>query len=137
MPEVIHIEVVVQLPRSRLWTLYNLPEHIVNWNFASDDWRCPNAENDLQVGGKLSYRMEALDGSFGFDFEAIYDEVSPETRVAYTLLDGRKVDTRFEELDGATRVSTSFEAETENPADMQRAGWQAILNNFKRYAEST
>ena len=136
MSEVIHIEATVRLPRSRVWTLYNAPEHIVNWNFASDDWRCPSAESDFRVGGKLNYRMEAKDGSFGFDFEAIYDEVAPETRVAYTLLDGRKVATSFEDLDGATCVSTSFEEETEHSAEMQRAGWQAILNNFKRYAES-
>ena len=136
MTQRIAIEAVVNRCRSDVWRLFNKPEHITNWNFASDDWLCPRAENDLRAGGRLCYRMEAKDGSFGFDFEAIYDEVVHEVRIAYTLTDGRKVATTFEDLGESTRVSTVFEAEAQNAADMQRMGWQAILDNFKRYAES-
>ena len=136
MSEKIVVECLVNRPRQAVWNCYNQPEHIVNWNYASDDWCCPSAEVDLRAGGRLCSRMEAKDGSFGFDFEAIYDEVLDGVRVAYTLTDGRKVQTSFAECEGATRVSTSFDAETENPAELQRAGWQAILDNFKRYVES-
>ena len=137
MTKRIAIEQVVNRKRSDVWRLFNGPEHIVNWNFASDDWRCPRAENDLRVGGRLCSRMEAKDGSFGFDFEAIYDEVVLESKIAYTMTDGRKAETKFEDLDGdSTRVSTTFDAEQENPAETQRMGWQAILDNFKTYAES-
>ena len=136
MSEQIAIEAVVGRNRGEVWKLWNEPEHITNWNFASDDWCCPRAENDLRVGGRLCSRMEAKDGSFGFDFEAIYDEVVPEVKLAYTMTDGRKAETSFEDLGELTRVSTVFEAEQTNPAEMQRMGWQAILDNFKQYAES-
>ena len=136
MGERIHTEAVVDVERARAWTLWNAPEHIVNWNFATDDWHCPSAENDLQVGGRLLYRMESIDGSFGFDFEGVYDEIAPEELIAYTLGDGRKVRTSFEATGGKTKIATAFDAESEHPAEMQRAGWQAILDNFKRYAES-
>ena len=135
MSERIHIEAVVKRKRSDVWALWNEPEHITQWNFASDDWCCPRAENDLRVGGRLCYRMEAKDGSFGFDIEAIYDAVVPDNRLAYTLGDGRQVETRFEDVGESTRVVTEFEAEAENSAEMQRMGWQAILDNFKKYAE--
>lgn len=133
----IAIEAVVHRARSEVWTLFNLPEHITQWNFASDDWRCPSAENDLRVGGRLCYRMEAKDGSFGFDFEGVYDQVALESKLAYTMPDGRKVETSFEDLADKTKVRTAFDPDVENPADMQRAGWQAILDNFKQYAESS
>ena len=136
MSQKIQIQATVAVPRSKAWMLWMQPEHITNWNFASDDWHCPRAENDLRAGGRLLYRMEAVDGSFGFDFEAIYDEVIHEAKVAYTMTDGRQVETTFEVLGDSTRVSTTFDAEQENPVDMQRAGWQAILDNFKSYAES-
>ena len=136
MPERIAIEQVVNRERSDVWRLFNEPAHIVNWNFATDEWCCPRAENDLRVGGRLRSRMEARDGSFGFDFEAVYDEVVQESRIVYTMTDGRRAETTFEDLGDATRVATTFDAEQENPADMQRMGWQAILNNFKTYAES-
>lgn len=137
MGERIVIEAVVNRSRSDVWTLFNLPEHITQWNFASDDWRCPRAENDLRVGGRLCSRMEAKDGSFGFDFEAIYDQVAPESQLAYTMPDGRKVETSFEDLEEKTKIRTVFDPETENPLEMQRLGWQAILDNFKNYAESS
>ncbi|NWG27203.1 MAG: SRPBCC domain-containing protein, partial [Ignavibacteriaceae bacterium] len=106
------------------------------WNFASDDWHCPNAENDVCVGGKYIARMEAKDGSFGFDFEAIYDEVIHQKKIAYTMTDGRRAITNFENQNGKTKVITTFDAENENPVEMQRTGWKAILNNFKNYVES-
>lgn len=137
MGEKIHIEVVVNKRRDAVWKLWNEPEHITNWNFASDDWCCPRAENDLRVGGRLCNRMEAIDGSFGFDFEAVYDAVTEGSKLSYALTDGRQVSTTFEDEGKGTRVSTRFDAESENPLEMQRDGWQAILNNFKTYAEST
>ncbi|MEJ8757794.1 SRPBCC family protein [Pontibacter sp. H259] len=122
---------------SKVWEYYTNPEHITNWNFATEDWQCPTAENDLRVGGKYKARMEAKDGSFGFDFEAIYDEVVDQKKLVYTLGDGRQVTTRFQDLDGtSTKVTTTFDAEMENDIEMQRAGWQAILDNFKKYVES-
>jgi len=136
MTQRISIEAVVNRTRGDVWNFFNLPEHITKWNFASDDWCCPRAENDLRVGGRLCSRMEAKDGSYGFDFEAIYDEVIPEAKLAYTMTDGRQAETSFEDLGEKTRVSTTFDPEKENPADMQKMGWQAILDNFKRYAES-
>lgn len=132
----ITIQATIEADIQKVWNCWTLPKHITNWNFASDDWHCPSAENDLKAGGKYKARMEAKDGSFGFDFEAIYDEVIDQTRIVYTLDDGRKVVTNFENLDGKTKVTTVFDAETENPVDMQREGWQAILNNFKKYTES-
>ena len=136
MSQKIDIQATVDVPRPKAWLLWTEPEHITMWNFASDDWCCPNAENDLRVGGRLRSRMEAKDGSFGFDFEAIYDEVIDEAKLSYTMTDGRQVETSFEDLGDSTKIATTFEAETENPAEMQRAGWQAILDNFKKYAES-
>ncbi len=136
MSNSIEVEVSVRQPSPEVWNLFNDPDHITRWNFASDDWCCPRSENDLRVGGRLCSRMEAVDGRFGFDFEAIYDEVEPESKLAYTMADGRKAGTCFESLGEETRVATSFEAETENPIELQRAGWQAILENFKKYVES-
>lgn len=132
----IKIESLVSADVNKVWNYYNSPEHISKWNFASDDWCCPTAEIDLRVGGKLNSRMEAKDGSFGFDFEAVYDEVIEHEKIIFTLLDGRKVETLFEFVDGKTNVTTTFDAENENPVEMQREGWQAILNNFKKYVES-
>ena len=136
MSQKIEIQATVALSKAKAWALWTEPEHITKWNFASDDWRCPRAVNDLRAGGRLLYRMEAVDGSFGFDFEAIYDEVVHEARVAYTMSDGRQAETTFEDMGDATRVATTFDAEQENPAETQRMGWQAILDNFKKYAES-
>lgn len=131
----ITIEVTVnQLPEI-VWDQYTNPKHIVNWNFASDDWHCPKAENNPIVGGTYFTRMEAKDGSFGFDFKAVYDEVTPNEKLVYTLEDGRKVMTLFEKEGNTTKVTNVFEAENQNPVDMQKAGWQAILNNFKNYVE--
>ena len=133
--EKIAIEADIQAPVETVWRCWTAPEHMVQWNFASDDWRCPSAENDLRVGGRCRSRMEAKDGSFGFDMEYVYDEVVPQQKLSYTLTDGRTVQMRFESVGGATRVSTLFDPEKQNPAEMQQAGWQAILNNFKAYVE--
>ena len=131
----ITIEATVAQSPEIVWDHYTNPKHIVNWNFASDDWHCPKAENNPVVGGAYFSRMEAKDGSFGFDFRAVYEEVIPNRKLVYTLEDGRKVTTLFEKVGNTTNVNTIFEAENQNPVDMQKAGWQAILNNFKSYVE--
>lgn len=127
----ITVEATISADTNKVWGFWTKPEYITKWNFASDDWHCPKAENDLRVGGKYSARMETKDGSFGFDFEAIYDEVIGQKKITYTMLDGRQATTDFEHRDNKTKVTTTFDAENENPADIQREGWQAILNNFK------
>ena len=120
----------------RVWQAYTTPTDIMQWNFASDDWCCPSAEADLRVGGKHNARMEAKDGSFGFNFEAVYEEVEPERVLTLAMTDGRKARTTFETAGSRTKVTTTFDAEAENPIDMQRDGWQAILDNFKAHVES-
>ncbi|MFO7526557.1 MAG: SRPBCC family protein [Ignavibacteriaceae bacterium] len=132
----IKIETTISADVKKVWDYFNKPEHITNWNNASDDWHCPKAENDLRVGGKLKSRMEAKDGSFGFDFEAMYDDVIQQKKIAYTMADGRQASTEFENHNGKIKVTTIFDAENDNPIDMQRAGWQAILDNFKKYVEA-
>jgi uncharacterized protein YndB with AHSA1/START domain len=134
--EKVTIETEVPAPVEKVWRLWTEPQHITRWNFASPDWCCPTAENDLRVGGTYLARMEAKDGSFGFDFEAIYDEVVHHEVLAFTMLDGRQARTTFEALDGSTEVVTVFDAERENSIEMQREGWQAILDNFKAYVKS-
>lgn len=133
--QTITVEASIGVPVEKAWELWNNPQHIINWNFAVDDWHCPTAEIDLRVGGKLKARMEAKDGSIGFDFEGIYDEVKPNTRIAYTLGDGRKVSVNFKSNGASTTITETFDAENANPVAMQRQGWQAILDNFKKYAE--
>lgn len=136
MPGQITIDALVHAPRGTAWAAYTDPDHITQWNFADDSWHCPSASNDLRVGGKLKSRMEAKDGSFGFDFEGTYDQVTQEQSLTYVLEDGRAVTTTFEDKDEGTLVTTTFDAETENDIEMQRGGWQAILNNYKAHAES-
>lgn len=132
----ITVSEIVEADTKKVWDYWTKPEHITNWNFASDDWHCPKAENDLRVGGTYSARMEAKDGSFGFDFEAVYDEVLSQEKITYTTTDGRVATTHFEDLGDKTKVTTTIDAENENPVDMQIDGWQAIINNFKKYAEA-
>lgn len=129
------IQADVQAPVEKVWQYWNEPDHMTQWNFAIDTWHSPWAKNDLRVGGTISARMEAKDGSFGFDFGGVYDEVELHKRIAYTLGDGRKVEIDFRDNGGSTHITETFDAENENPVDMQRDGWQAILNNFKKYAE--
>lgn len=126
----------VQAPIPIVWERWNLPLHMMHWNQASPDWQTTYAENDLRTGGKFCARMEAKDGSFGFDFGGTYDEVIPHERIKYTMDDGRKVTTTFTvHADKGVTVTNVFDAETQNPLEMQRGGWQAILDNFKSYAE--
>lgn len=132
----ITIEVTINASVDTVWDGWTKPEHITKWNFASDDWHCPRASNDLRAGGKFNTRMEAKDGSFGFDFEGVYDEIIHHKTIAYTIADGRQVVTTFENQNGKIKVITIFEAETENAIELQQQGWQAILNNFARYAET-
>ncbi|CAN5452749.1 hypothetical protein BH09BAC3_BH09BAC3_14820 [soil metagenome] len=131
----ITVEAMVDANVKKVWEYWTKPAHIIKWNFASDDWHCPKAENDLRVSGKMSTRMEAKDGSFGFDFDVIYDEVVEHQKIGYTMADGRVAITHFEDLGEATKVTTTFDAEKENSVELQKGGWQAILDNFKRYAE--
>lgn len=133
---VITVSANIQAPIENIWAAWNEPQHVTQWNSASPDWHTPTAENDLRVGGSFKYRMEAKDGSFGFDFEGVYDEVKPNELINYTMSDGRRVSTSFHTSDNATKVTTNFDAENENPVEMQQAGWQAILDNFKKYAEA-
>ena len=132
----ITVEAFVNAPLDKVWECWTDPQHIVNWNFASDDWHAPKAENDLRPGGNFSSRMEAKDGSYGFDFEGVYDEVITNELIAYTLGDGRAVVIKFTATGNETHIAETFEAETVNSEELQRDGWQAILNNFKRYTES-
>lgn len=131
----ITVSAEIYAPLEKVWDLFTNPQHIINWNFASDDWHCPKAENDLKVGGKSFVRMEAKDGSFGFDFITIYDAVIKGKELSYSMEDGRKASTIFESNSTRTLVTTTFDAEQQNPVDMQQAGWQMILNNFKKYCE--
>lgn len=131
----ITIQADINAERKEVWDYYTNPGHIIHWNFASDDWCCPTASNDMRKGGKYSARMEAKDGSFGFDFEGIYDEVIPGKSLTFTLADNRKVHAGFADSEKSTRVTVTFDAESQNPPEMQKAGWQAILNNFKKYAD--
>ncbi len=134
--QTVTIEATVNAPVDKVWNYWTEPNHITQWNAASPDWHSPRAENDLKVGGRFNIRMEAKDGSFGFDFEGVYDIVIPNKQIAYTMSDGRKVDTTFTANGNTTKIVTVFDAESENPVEMQREGWQAILNNFKKYTES-
>ena len=132
---VITVEVSLNLPIEKVWEAWTKPEHITQWNAASEDWHCPRAENDVRTGGKFNSRMEAKDGSMGFDFEGTYDEVKEHELIAYTIGD-RKVRVIFVPLGFATLIKEEFEAENENSIEMQKNGWQYILDNFKKYAEN-
>ena len=135
--ETITINTTVNAPIENVWKCFNEPEHIKRWNNASEDWHTPAAENDLRPGGRFNYRMEAKDGSFGFDFCGTYDEVKLYEIVDYTLDDDRKVKITFVGDGNKTEVTESFEAEATNSLELQRAGWQSILDNFKRYTEGS
>ncbi|KQS92874.1 SRPBCC family protein [Chryseobacterium sp. Leaf394] len=135
--EKIKIDITILAPVKKVWDYYNDPEHIVKWNFAHESWECLSSENDLRVGGKFNNRMEAKDGSFGFDFVGIYDEVEENELIRYHMEDGRNVEIVFEKADeNTTKVKISFDPETQNSVEMQREGWYAILNNFHKYVEN-
>jgi uncharacterized protein YndB with AHSA1/START domain len=132
----ISVESVVNAPVEKVWKFWNQPEHITQWCSASDDWHVPTASNDLKVGGNFSTRMEAKDGSFGFDFGGVYDEVKTNELIEYTMGDGRKVEVHFTANGNETSIVETFDAENTHSVEMQQGGWQAILNNFKRYTEA-
>jgi uncharacterized protein YndB with AHSA1/START domain len=132
----ITVEAVIDAPAEKVWKFWTMPEHIMRWNNASDDWHTPRAENDLREGGKFLSRMEARDGSMGFDFEGIYEKVVQFKHIEYCLPDGRKVTINFFPDGERTKVVESFDAENTNSPERQKAGWQAILNNFKKHTEA-
>lgn len=131
----ITVEALVNAPVEKVWKCWTDPAHITKWNFADPSWHCPSAVNDFRVGGKYSARMEAKDGSFGFDFESTYDKIENEKLLELTMGDGRYWKVTFESKGNSTLVTEIFEAESQNPVDMQKGGWQLILNNFKNYTE--
>lgn len=131
----ISIETVVSAPLSSVWSSWVTPEDITKWNYAIDEWCCPNAEINLQVGEKFSYRMEAKDGSMGFDFEGTFTKVTPNEAIHFELEDNRVVTVEFSETAEGVKVLETFEAEDENSAEQQKQGWQSILNNFKKHVE--
>ena len=131
----ITVETVVKAEVSTVWSAWNSPVDIQQWNAASDDWHTPRASVDLREGGKFSSRMEAKDGSAGFDFEGTYTKVVPQKLIEYAMADGRKVQVEFSRRGDATHVRETFDAESQNPVEMQRQGWQSILDNFARHVE--
>lgn len=135
----ITVKATVNAPVEKVWDYYNSPDHVTKWNNASEDWHTPTASNNLEVGGTFSYRMEAKDGSAGFDFEGTYEQVDANAGLSYVMSDGRKVKVTFEskENNTTTDVTVIFDPETENAPEFQQQGWQAILDNFKKYVEST
>ncbi|MBN2618752.1 MAG: SRPBCC domain-containing protein [Spirochaetales bacterium] len=133
----ISIEATINAENNKVWDYYTKPEHIIHWNFASDDWCCPMAENNMVVGGKYFARMEARDKSFGFDFITIYKEIRDKEYFLYTMEDGRDVSVSFAGIDNITNIKIVFDAEKNNSEDLQKNGWQAILNNFKKYVENS
>jgi uncharacterized protein YndB with AHSA1/START domain len=131
----ITVQATINSPIEKVWEFWTLPKHIIKWNNASDDWHTTRSENDLRTGGKFHSRMEAKDGSMGFDFEGIYEVVNPNELIEYSMSDGRKVRIEFYSFNDETTVVETFDPEALNPVDMQRTGWQMILDNFKKYTE--
>jgi uncharacterized protein YndB with AHSA1/START domain len=132
----ITVKATVQAPIEKVWVCWTEPQHITKWNQASADWHTPYAENDLRVGGKFKSTMAARDGSFSFDFEGVYSRVEKHKAIDYSIADGRKVAIIFSGNEKETNITTTFEAERVNSIEMQRGGWQAILDSFKRYTEA-
>jgi hypothetical protein len=130
------ISTIIQCPLEKVWEAFTLPDDIMKWNKASADWHTPYASNNLQVNGSFKYTMAAKDGSFSFDFEGSYTAITPFKSIYYTIADGRKVEVIFEKQEKGIQVIENFEPESVNPEEMQQAGWQAILTNFKNYVES-
>jgi uncharacterized protein YndB with AHSA1/START domain len=131
----ITLTAIINAPVSKVWDYYTQPSHITKWNFADPSWHCPSATNDMKVGGTYLARMEAKDGSFGFDFEAIYSEINEGNNFTY-VFGGRTATVSFEDDRNQTNITVSFDPEDQNPIELQRQGWQAILNNFKAYTEA-
>ncbi|WP_316794427.1 SRPBCC family protein [Pedobacter frigoris] len=136
-PTVITVENTVNAPVAKVWEAWTNPEHITKWSFASDDWHTPYADNDIRTGGKFKSTMAAKDGSMSFDFEGVYSNVEEHKLIEYAMADGRKVKITFTDEGDTTKVVESFDAENTNPIEMQQGGWQAILDNFKKYTETS
>lgn len=132
----ITIEAIINAPIEKVWKYWNAPEHITKWCHASDDWEAPSAENDVRVGGRFTTVMAVKDKSVSFDFGGEYTEVKEHALLSYIMDDGRRVSVVFEQTPEGTKVVETFDPENENPEEMQRSGWQSILDSFKRYAES-
>jgi uncharacterized protein YndB with AHSA1/START domain len=132
----ISVETTIQANAEKVWSAYNNPADIVRWNNASPDWHTPRATVDLREGGKFLSRMEAKDGSAGFDFVGIYTKVEPLKAIAYRMEDGREAEVIFGAKKGVTDVTVTFDAETENSVELQRGGWQAILDSFRKHVEA-
>ena len=129
------VQTVIDAPISKVWESWTLEEHVKNWNFASSDWHCPNATNNLVVGGEFHYTMSAIDNSMIFDFWGKYEKIQIEKNIEILLGDGREMKVIFESSNSGTIVTEEFEPEQENSAEIQEAGWQMILDNFKKYVE--
>ncbi|MEA5048209.1 MAG: SRPBCC family protein [Eubacteriales bacterium] len=132
----ITITAAINASAEQVWQYWTQTEHITKWNQASEGWHTPRAESDLRVGGRFMNRMESKDGKYGFDFWGVYDAVEPPCRLDYTIGDGRTVQITFQPTDGGTYIVETFEAESENSVELQRQGWQAILDSFKKYVEN-
>ena len=135
MADTFNVEVMVNARHDAIWNYFIDPQHIVGWNFASSDWYCPKATNDFQEGGSFNYRMQARDGSVGFDLIGTYDNIVEHELIEYTLADGRSVTVTFDPQANNTFITAEIEPETQNSIDVQQRGWQAIFDNFKKYAE--
>lgn len=135
MTSKIKVTATINSDTKKVWDYYTQPEHIIKWNFADPSWHCPTATNDMNVGGRYVARMEAKDGSFGFEFDAVYTEINKGDSFTYDL-SGRLATVDFKETNGQTEVTVTFDSETENSIELQRNGWQAILDNFKKYTEA-
>ena len=133
----ITIETTINAPIEKVWEYWNKPEHITQWAFASDDWEAPKAQNDLRIGGKFTTTMAAKDGSESFDFTGEYTMVTEHNLIEYTMSDGRHVKVEFSETPEGVKVTETFDPERENPQEMQKDGWQSILNNFKKHTENS
>ncbi len=133
----ITVQTTINAPVEKVWKLWTSPEHITKWNNASEDWHTPYAENDLQAGGKFLSRMEAKDGSMGFDLIGTYDFITTNESMEYTLGDDRKVSINFTSAGAQTSIIETFEAETTHPIEFQKSGWQSILDNYKKHVESS
>jgi len=132
----ISVSATINADVKKVWDYYTKPEHVTKWNYADPSWQCPSASNDMRVGGKYSARMETKDGSFGFEFEAIYNEIAEGKSFTYTMPDSREVNVSFDGDGDNTAINVTFDAENQNPVEMQKNGWQAILDNFKKYTEA-
>ena len=132
---IISVQTIVNAPIEKVWNCWTNPEDIVKWNYASEDWHSPHAKNDVRINGNFNYRMEAKDGSMGFDFYGVYDHIIIQKQIEYTMGDGRKAKIIFKETNNKVEIIENFEAENENSIELQKSGWQAILNNFKKHTE--